>query len=86
MQNDLPWSHVIELAAVPDGGMDVELIPDAETREKLAEVAELVSIPELKVSLRILPIGTSGAKVQRLHKGVVCQTCVISLEAFDSPI
>lgn len=86
MQNDLPWSHVIELAAVPDGGMDVELIPDAETREKLAEVAELVAIPELKVSLRVLPIGTSGAKVQGLLKGVVRQTCVISLEAFDSPI
>jgi uncharacterized metal-binding protein YceD (DUF177 family) len=86
MQNDLPWSHVIELAAVPDGGLDVELVADAPTRERLAEVAELVSIRELKVSLRILPMGTSGAKVQGSLKGVVRQTCVISLEEFESPI
>lgn len=86
MQNDLPWSHVIELSAVPEQGLDVELVPDAQTRERLAEVAELVSIPELKVALRVLPVGTSGARVQGTLQGVVRQTCVISLEAFDSPI
>lgn len=86
MQNDLPWSHVIELATVPDGGMDVELVADALTRERLAEVAELVSIPELTVSLRVLPVGTNDARVQGTLKGIVRQTCVISLEAFDSPI
>lgn len=86
MQNDLPWSHVIELAAVPDGGMDVDLVPDAATREKLADVAELVSISELKVSLRVLPVGASDAKVQGTLKGIVRQTCVVSLEEFDSPI
>lgn len=86
MQNDLPWSHVIEVAAIPDGGMDVELVPDTHTRERLAEVAELVSIPKLKVSLRVLPVGTSGAKVQGSLEGIVRQSCVVSLEEFDSPI
>jgi len=86
MQNDLPWSHLIEVSAVPDGGMDVELAPDAATREQLAEVAELVSIPSLKISLRVTPLGANDAKVQGTLKGVVRQTCVVSLEEFDSAI
>lgn len=86
MQDDVPWTYPIEVAAVPQEGMDVELVPDAQTREKLAEVAELISIPALKVSFQVLPRGASGAKVHGSLTGIVRQTCVVSLEEFDSPV
>ncbi len=86
MQDDLPWSYPIELAAVPQEGAKFELVPDAETRRRLAEVANVISIPALAVSLEVRPVGAKGADVEGALKGLVRQTCVVSLEEFDNEI
>jgi uncharacterized metal-binding protein YceD (DUF177 family) len=86
MQDDLPWTHGIELASVPPEGKSFELAPDAETRKRLAEVANVVSVPALKVLLEVRPIGADGAEVVGKLEGVVRQTCVASLEEFDNPV
>lgn len=86
MQAELPWSHEIELASVPPEGKSFELVPDEVTRQRLAEVADVVSIPALKVMLEVRPVGADGAEVAGKLEGVVRQTCVVSLEEFESPV
>ena len=86
MQNELPWTHEIELASVPPEGKSYELTPDEATRLRLAEVANVVSVPALKVQLEVRPIGGDGAEVAGKLEGVVRQTCVVSLDEFDNPV
>jgi uncharacterized metal-binding protein YceD (DUF177 family) len=86
MQNDLPWTYEIELASVPLEGKSFELVPDEETRKRLAEVANVVAIPALKVMLEVRPVGADAADVVGKLEGVVRQTCVVSLEQFDNPV
>ena len=86
MQDDLPWSFEIELPSVPREGRPYELVPDEATRARLAEFAGVVSIPSLKVLIEVGPTADDGAAVTGKLDGVVRQTCVVSLEEFDSPI
>lgn len=86
MQNDLPWTYEIELASVPLEGKSFELVPDEATRKRLAEVANVVAIPALKVMLEVRPVGTDAADVVGKLEGVVRQTCVVSLDEFDNPL
>ena len=86
MQNDLPWTYEVEVASVPPEGQTFELVPDEITRKRLAEVAGVVAIPALKMQVEVRPAGDGGAEVIGKLEGVVRQTCVVSLEEFDSPV
>lgn len=86
MQDDLAWTYKIELASVPPEGKSFELVPDEATRKHLSAVANVASIPSLKVTLQVRPAGTDGAEVAGKLEGALRQTCVVSLEEFDNPI
>jgi uncharacterized metal-binding protein YceD (DUF177 family) len=86
MQDEIPWVYEIELAAVPPEGKSFELLPDESTRKRLAETAGVAAIPSLKVMLEVRPSGADGAEVAGKLEGVVSQTCVVSLEEFESPV
>jgi uncharacterized metal-binding protein YceD (DUF177 family) len=86
MQDETAWSYEIELDSVPAQGKSFELVPDEATRKRLAEVADVVSIPSLKAMLEVRPVGADGAEVAGKLEGIVRQNCVISLEEFDNPI
>jgi uncharacterized metal-binding protein YceD (DUF177 family) len=86
MQDDLPWSHEIEIDSVPPEGRSFELVPDEATRKRLAEAADVVSVPSLRVLLEVRPVGSDAAEVVGKLEGIVRQTCVVSLEEFDNPI
>lgn len=84
--DDLPFSHVIEVAAIAPEGERVELVPDEVTRARLAAVADVVAIPALKVQFDVRPADAGGAVVLGKLEGVVRQVCVVSLDEFDNPI
>lgn len=86
MQAEVPWSHEIEVAAIPPQGLSLELVADEPTRARLAKYAGVVAIPSLKAVLEIRATGDSGAEVTGTLSGVIRQTCVVSLEEFDSEI
>lgn len=86
MQDELPWTHEIEVAGIPPEGQSFELVPDEATRKRLAEVAGVVAIPSLKAQLDVRPAGADGAEVTGRIEGVVRQTCVVSLDEFDNAI
>ncbi len=82
----LPWSHEIEVAAIPPEGKRFELVPDAATRARLAEVADVVAVLSLQVLLDVRPAADGGVEVTGELNGTVRQTCVVSLEEFENPI
>lgn len=85
MSDELPWSHEIDLSLLPPDGKTFELIPDEAIRSYLADVAEVVSIPSLKVRFDIRG-GADAAHVKGSIEGVVRQNCVVSLEEFENPV
>jgi uncharacterized metal-binding protein YceD (DUF177 family) len=86
MQDETAWSYEVELASVPAQGKSFELVPDEATRARLAKVANVISIPSLKATLEVRPIGSDSADVAGKLEGIVRQNCVVSLEEFDNPI
>lgn len=86
MTTELPWTHEIEVAALPPEGEELTLSPDAAQRERLAAYAGVNAIKSLEVRLAVRPAGTDGADVTGELEGVVRQTCGVSLEEFDNPI
>lgn len=86
MPDDLPLSHMIEVASIPPEGERVELVPDEATRARLAAVADVLAIPALKVKFDVRPAEAGGAVVIGKLEGVVRQVCVVSLEEFDNPV
>lgn len=86
MQDDLPWTYVIELSSVPPEGKSFELVPDDAARKRLADAAGVLSVKSLKVALEVRPVGDDGADVSGKLEGVVRQNCVVSLEEFDNPV
>lgn len=86
MSDDLPFSHVIEVAAIPPEGTRVELAPDEATRARLAAIADVVAIPALKVQFDVRPADAGGAVVIGKLEGIVRQVCVVSLDEFDNPL
>jgi uncharacterized metal-binding protein YceD (DUF177 family) len=86
MQSDLAWTHEIELASIPAEGRSFELVPDEETRKRLAEAADVISVPALKMLVEVRPVGKDAAEVVGKLDGVVRQACVVSLDEFDNQI
>lgn len=86
MSSEAPWSHEIEVATLPPDGKTFALTPDAATRERLAELADVNSIASLDVQVTVRPVGAEGADVTGELTGIVRQTCGVSLEEFDNPI
>jgi uncharacterized metal-binding protein YceD (DUF177 family) len=86
MQGEIAWSHPIEVAAIPSEGRNFTLLPDEATRQRLAEVANVVSVTSLKVTLEARPTAADGVDVSGKLEGVVRQICVVSLEEFDNPV
>jgi uncharacterized metal-binding protein YceD (DUF177 family) len=85
MSAELPWSHEIEVAALPQEGRTFKLVPDEATRSKLAEHAEVLGVPELSVTIKVRPTA-AGAEATGELSGAVRQRCVVSLEEFDNPV
>jgi uncharacterized metal-binding protein YceD (DUF177 family) len=86
MQDELAWSHVIEVAALPSEGRSVELVADEATRKRLAEAAHVNAVRSLTVKLEVRPVASDGVAVTGRIEGKVLQTCVVSLEEFENPV
>jgi uncharacterized metal-binding protein YceD (DUF177 family) len=86
LKPELAWRHLIAVRELPPEGMEVELVPDEETRARLAKFADVLAVPSLVAKLKISPDGTGGATVTGSLNATVRQNCVISLEPFDNPV
>ena len=78
------WSHAIAVAEIPPEGREIELVPNERERAELARHAGVLAVPALVARLRVVPDGGGGAVVEGALEASVRQTCVATLDAFES--
>jgi uncharacterized metal-binding protein YceD (DUF177 family) len=81
-----PWSAPIQIDEVPDTGRHVALSADAATREAVARVAGLRSLPRFDASFDLAKQASGGLRVVGEVSATVGQTCVVTLEPIENEI
>ena len=79
-------SRPLSLTEVPPEGVDIEIVATDAERAALAELNDLPAIPELTATLRARRWRGDGLEVTGELRAKVRQTCVATLEDFDSEI
>ncbi len=79
-------SRLICIDEVPDAGLSVKLVADAAECAAVARAAGLVAVSSLEADLDVSREGAARFRVEGALRAMVVQTCVVSLDAFDSPI
>ena len=83
------FSRLIELATLSAAGIHREIQAEPAEREALARRFDLAAIAVLTAQLDVVPIrsgGVTGARVTGRFAARVTQTCVVSLERFESDL
>jgi uncharacterized metal-binding protein YceD (DUF177 family) len=81
-----PWSVPVALHEVPVTGRSFTLVADERTREALAKLAGLRSLPRLEVQFEVTPRGQDGLHVAGTISATVGQDCVVTLEPIENKI
>lgn len=76
----------IALSDVPSGGRIVRIATTAEERAEVAATLHLPGVEALEARLDVRPFGKDGLAVTGEIHARVTQTCVVTLEAFDSDV
>jgi uncharacterized metal-binding protein YceD (DUF177 family) len=84
MKQPLAWTRPVAVADLPSEGAAFELAPDEAVRTELARYAGVLALPALRARLTLIPSGKGGVLVEGDLEATVRQTCVVSLEAFDT--
>lgn len=86
MTDASPLSKPVLVASLPDDGLTLKLAPDAATRDALASDLGIPGIPSLTAEVTLTPGRGSTVHVTGKVDAVVTQTCVVTLENFDSRV
>lgn len=81
-----PFSYCIDVAGVPEGGLDVSVTADAEALRALAALDGLAALASLTAEFHVAPRPDSSFNVSGEVRAKVTQICVVSLEPFESTI
>lgn len=83
---DSPFSRPLAVIDVPELGLEVSIAATAREREALAEADGLQALSRLEADLRVAREGVGGLRVTGELRADIRQTCVVSLEDFDSRV
>jgi len=83
---DLPFSRVIAVEHVPEAGTDIAIEANAEERAGLAACDGLAAIGALEARFHVAPRSGKRFNVSGRVSASVMQTCVVTLEPFESTI
>jgi len=85
-QDPAPFlSHVVRVSDVPRAGLRVTIEADEASRARIASAYDLVALPKLTATFTLAG-NARRLKLKGQVRAEVRQTCVVSLEAFDSQI
>ncbi|MFO1136868.1 MAG: DUF177 domain-containing protein [Rhodoblastus sp.] len=86
-QREAPvWSAPLVVMETPPQGVDITLEADQAVRERLAELNGLLALSSATAKLHATRRGREGLHVTGEVRARVMQTCVVSLEPFESEI
>lgn len=84
--NDLPWSMPVAVAQIPQDGSHVAFEADAAQREGLARLGGLRDVIEASAEFDLTHISGGGIHAVGLVRGLVGQSCVVTLEPVDNAV
>lgn len=82
----LAWSYPLAVSDVPQQGLDVELVANEGQRRELAALNGLAGIESLVARLHVTRRGREGLHATGEVRAKATQTCVVSLEPFETSI
>jgi hypothetical protein len=80
------FSHPILVDEVPEQGLDVSLRADELTRQALAEADGLAGLAALEADFHVARQGLSRFNVTGTVRAKITQTCVLTLDPFNSDV
>ncbi|MFT4098416.1 MAG: YceD family protein [Rhodoblastus sp.] len=80
------WSSPLAVSEVPPQGADITIEADAAQRAALAKLNGLDGLASATAKLHVVPRGRERLHVTGEVRARVTQTCVVSLEPFESEI
>jgi uncharacterized metal-binding protein YceD (DUF177 family) len=86
LKDNPPFSRIVAVDPMPDDGFDIAIEADAAERAALASLDGLAAIAKLDAVFRIVRRLRSGVHVSGRVTAMITQTCVVSLEPFESAI
>jgi uncharacterized metal-binding protein YceD (DUF177 family) len=81
-----PWSDMIAVAQIPEGGLHRELEAKAAEREAMAVLAGLRDVSSAQASLDVTPIRDGRVHVVGRVRARIGQSCVVTLDPVDNDI
>lgn len=80
-------SRLVAVAATADGPVNVDIIADSAECEALGRRFDIVRVNSLSARVRVTPVrGRGTIRVRGTLQATVTQTCVVSLEPFESRV
>jgi uncharacterized metal-binding protein YceD (DUF177 family) len=86
LSKDSPLSHLVEIEEIPEAGLRIAIRADEAARAAIAKADGLVAIQSLEADLEVAKESATKFRVAGPLRARVVQTCVVSLEAFESDI
>lgn len=85
MSDEKPiFSRPLRIDDVPEAGLELKLVANADERARLAEADDLDALSLLEAELRVVRRGKAGLRVSGEVRARVTQTCVVSLDQFET--
>jgi len=78
-----PWHVPVRLEDVPETGLHLDLVADADVRAGVAALAEVRDMPRLEAAVDLARQG-NGLRVTGRVFATVGQTCVVTLETLEN--
>jgi hypothetical protein len=83
---EVPWSVPVPVAEIPQTGRHFDLTADIATREAIAKMAGVLTLPRLEAAFDLSPVANNGIRVTGLVSASVEQACVITLDPVNSQV
>jgi hypothetical protein len=82
----LPISRLVTVAEVPDKGADFTITATPEQLPALAMALKLPAVSSFEARVHVRPFGREGLGVSGTVLADITQTCVVTLDPFDSHV
>ncbi len=79
------WHVPIRLEDVPETGLHLDLVADADVRVGLAALAGVRDMPRLEAAIDVVRQG-NGLRVTGRVSATVAQDCVVTLDPLENPV
>lgn len=87
MSNDTPlFSRPVRVGDIPNAGRRFSITTTPEERDAVARLLGLPAVADLTAKLEVTPFGRDGLAVGGSIHARVTQTCVVSLDEFESTL